>query len=145
NNLGVFMLAGHDTTANSLATVLYLLAAHKDVQRKAREEILRVLGDDSTPSLEQQKSLKYLDMILHENLRLYPPIAILPARKTTKDVECRGHVIPAGACIQLFIYGIHHSPKLWKNPEEFLPERFENEQHEHGEFRSWLGFGDGSR
>ncbi|CAG8599942.1 13173_t:CDS:2, partial [Racocetra fulgida] len=45
----------------------------RDVQRKAREEILRVLGDDLTPSIEQQKSLKYLDMILHENLRLYPP------------------------------------------------------------------------
>ncbi|CAG8568274.1 2178_t:CDS:10 [Cetraspora pellucida] len=145
HNLGVFMLAGHDTTANSLATVLYLLAAHKDVQRKAREEILRVLGDNLTPSMEQQKSLKYLDMILYENLRLYPPIAILPARVTTKDIECRGHVIPAGACIQLFIYGIHHSPELWKNPEEFLPERFENEQHEQGEFGSWLGFGGGSR
>ncbi|CAG8603424.1 21442_t:CDS:10, partial [Gigaspora rosea] len=97
HNLGVFMLAGHDTTASSLATILYLLAAHKDVQQKAREEILTVLGDDLTPSAEQHKSLKYLNMIIYENLRLYPPIAILPARVTTKDIECCGNVIPTGA------------------------------------------------
>ncbi|CAG8476924.1 10052_t:CDS:10, partial [Scutellospora calospora] len=145
HNLGVFMLAGHDTTASSLATVLYLLSIHKNVQRKAREEVLKVLGDNLTPSLEQHKSLKYLNMIINENLRLYPPIAVLPARVTTKEIECRGHVIPAGTCIELFIYGIHHSPKNWVNPEEFLPERFENEQHENGEVNSWLGFGDGYR
>ncbi|CAG8623919.1 19722_t:CDS:2 [Gigaspora margarita] len=107
HNLGVFMLAGHDTTASSLATVLYLLAAHKDVQQKAREEILTVLGDDLTPSAEQHRSLKYLNMIIYENLRLYPP--------------------------------------LWKNPEEFLPERFEDQLHKYEESSSWFGFGGGSR
>jgi len=145
HNLGVFMLAGHDTTASSLATVLYLLAAHKDVQQQAREEILTVLGDDLTPSAEQHRSLKYLNMIIYENLRLYPPIAILPARVTTKDIECCGNVIPTGACIQIFIYGIHHSSKLWKNPEEFLPERFEDQLHKYEESGSWFGFGGGSR
>ncbi|KAF0428028.1 cytochrome P450 [Gigaspora margarita] len=142
HNLGVFMLAGHDTTASSLVTVLYLLAAHKDVQQKAREEILTVLDDDLTPSAEQHRSLKYLNMIIYENLRLYPQIAILPARVTTKDIECCGNVITTGACIQIFIYGIHHSSKFWKNPEEFLPERFENESEESG---SWFGFGGGFR
>ncbi|CAG8689038.1 7329_t:CDS:2, partial [Dentiscutata heterogama] len=57
HNLAILMVAGHDTTANSLATILYLLSIHKDVQQKAREEILSVLGSDLTPSAEQHKAL----------------------------------------------------------------------------------------
>ncbi|CAG8727413.1 30387_t:CDS:2, partial [Gigaspora margarita] len=118
------LVNGNIETASSLATALYLLAAHK----VTREEILTVLGDDLTPSAEQHRSLKYLNMIIYVNLRLYP--------------KCCGNVIPTGACIQIFIYGIHHSSKLWKNPEEFLPERFENESEESG---SWFSFDGGSR
>ena len=86
--------------ANSLATILYLLAIHKvlkinilflynhlylfvfcfllnkDAQRKVRDEILRVLGDNLTLSMEQQKELKYMNMVINENLRLYPPVCI---------------------------------------------------------------------
>src|ERR1051325_11888366 len=91
--------------ANSLSTILYLLSIHKvfkdllyndfimlslyhfylsylvllykDVQQKVRDEILRVLGDDLTPSIEQQKELKYMNMVINENLRLYPPVRII--------------------------------------------------------------------
>ncbi|CAG8687749.1 734_t:CDS:10, partial [Racocetra persica] len=73
HNLAIFMVAGHDTTATALSSLLYLLAVHKDVQRKAREEVLKILGDDLTPSAEHHASLKYLNMIIRENLRLYPP------------------------------------------------------------------------
>ncbi|CAG8697785.1 5610_t:CDS:10, partial [Funneliformis mosseae] len=62
SNLAIFMLAGHDTTANALATVLYVLATHKDVQSKVRDEILRVLDDNLTPTIEQQRELKYMNM-----------------------------------------------------------------------------------
>ena len=88
--------------ANALATTLYLLALHKvqylriiyyvlfchynhlyslvfiykDVQKKVRDEILHVLGDDLTPSMEQQNELKYMNMVIKENLRLYPPVCI---------------------------------------------------------------------
>ncbi|CAG8486763.1 10773_t:CDS:10 [Funneliformis caledonium] len=70
-NLAMFMLAGHDTTATALTTILY------DVQRKARDEILRVLGDSLTPTIDQQRELKYLNMVIKENLRLYPPVCIV--------------------------------------------------------------------
>ncbi|CAG8718046.1 8846_t:CDS:2, partial [Racocetra fulgida] len=101
----------------------------RNVQQKAREEILRILGDDLTPSAEQHKSLKYLNMIIHENLRLHPPAPMLPFRKVTEDLKYKNYVIPADTGIAVFVYGIHHSPKLWENPEEFIPERFENEHH----------------
>ncbi|CAB4477910.1 unnamed protein product [Rhizophagus irregularis] len=83
--------------ANALTTILYLLAVHKDVQKN---EILRVLGDNLMLSVERQKELKYINMVINENLRLYPP--------------------------------------NWEDPEKFIPERFENEKHDH---YAWLSFG----
>ncbi|GBB91360.1 hypothetical protein RclHR1_01860014 [Rhizophagus clarus] len=141
-NLAVFMFAGHDTTANALTTVLYLLAIHKEIQKKVRDEILRVLGDDLTPSIEQQKELKYMNMVINENLRLYPPAPELQRRYNTQDVKFHNHVIPAKTNLILFVYGIHHSSKNWENPEKFIPERFENEKHDH---YAWLSFGGGNR
>ena len=47
------------------------------MQKKVRDEILRVLGDDLTPSMEQQRELKYMNMVINENLRLYPPVCII--------------------------------------------------------------------
>ncbi|CAB4414962.1 unnamed protein product [Rhizophagus irregularis] len=142
HDLAIFMLAGHDTTANALATILYLLAVHKDAQKKVRDELLRVLGDDLTPSAEQQKELKYMNMVINENLRLYPPVAQLPRRFSAQDIKFRNHVIPAKTPIILSIYGIHHSSRNWKDPEIFIPERFEDEKHDH---YALLGFGGGNR
>ncbi|CAG8543705.1 14287_t:CDS:2, partial [Racocetra persica] len=122
-----------------------------NVQEKAREEVLRILGNNLILSAEQHKSLKYLNMIILENLRLYLPISIslhlvpsLIPRTLTEDLKIKDFVIPAVTAVELFLYGIHHSPKIWNNPEEFLPERFENE-HKNSENYSWLAFSDGSR
>ncbi|GES99835.1 cytochrome P450 [Rhizophagus clarus] len=142
HNLTIFMLAGHDTTANALTTVLYLLAVHKDAQKKVRDEILRVLGDDLIPSMEQQKELKYMNMVINENLRLYPPVARLPRRTNSQEIKFRNHIIPEKTQISIFIYGVHHSSKNWNDPEKFIPERFENEKHD---YYAWLGFGGGNR
>ncbi|CAG8610439.1 21505_t:CDS:10 [Dentiscutata erythropus] len=144
HNLAVFMLAGHETTAIALSTILYLLSTYKNIQEKAREEVLRILGDNLIPSAEQHKSLKYLNMIIHENLRLYPPAPTLIYRELTEDLKFKNSIIPAGTIIELFLYGIHHSPKLWDNPEEFLPERFEKERTT-SENYTWLAFGGGTR
>jgi cytochrome P450 len=51
--------------------------SNKDVQQKVRDEIFRVLGDDLTPNMEQHKELKYMNMVINENLRLYPPVCII--------------------------------------------------------------------
>ncbi|RIA90098.1 cytochrome P450 [Glomus cerebriforme] len=136
HNLAIFMLAGHDTSKKNF---IYLFI---DVQKKVRDEILRVLGDDLTPSSEQQKELKYMNMVINENLRLYPPVDNLPRRIPLNDITLRNHVIPAKTPIYVYIYGIHHSSKNWENPEKFIPERFENEKHDH---YAWLSFNSGSR
>jgi len=138
-NIAMYMLAGHDTTANALATTLYLLAIHKDVQQKVRDEIERVLGDNLMPTMEQQKELKYMNMVINENLRLYTPIPRLPNRCAVQDIKFRNHVIPAKTPLALFIYGVHHSSNNWENPEKFIPERFEKENN------AYLSFGSGNR
>ncbi|CAB4388481.1 hypothetical protein RhiirA5_507355 [Rhizophagus irregularis] len=81
--------------ANALTTILYLLAVHKDVQKKVRDEILRVLDDYLMPSVEQQKELKYMNikqptlmnMVINENLRLFPLVSQLPRRFNLLGLE----------------------------------------------------------
>ncbi|CAG8525207.1 8974_t:CDS:2, partial [Racocetra fulgida] len=102
----------------------------RDVQQKAREEVTKIIGDSLAPSSEQLKSLKYLNTVVYENLRMYPSVPVFAFRKLTEDLKCKNHVIPAGTTIGIYTYGLHHSPKLWKNPEKFIPERFENEYPE---------------
>ncbi|CAI2195167.1 3738_t:CDS:2, partial [Funneliformis geosporum] len=115
NNLAaMFMLVGHDTRC---------------VQRKVRDEMLRVLGDDLTPIIDYHSisgELKYLYMVMDENLRFYPPVHQLPRRENSEIIKFRNHVFWPKTPILINIYGIHHSPKYWKDPEEFIPERFED-------------------
>ncbi|RIB27210.1 cytochrome P450 [Gigaspora rosea] len=116
----------------------------RNVQENAREEVLRILGDNLIPSAEQHKSLKYLNMIICENLRLYPSVPTLVYRESTEDLKFKDFLIPAGTILEIYTYGMHHSSKLWDKPEEFLPERFEKE-NVIGENYPWLAFGGGSR
>ncbi|PKK73770.1 cytochrome P450 [Rhizophagus irregularis] len=111
------------------------------------EHMVYACNDPDNPTLtneelRQQKELKYMNMVINENLRLYPPVAQLPQRFNSQEIKFRNHVIPAKTPIELSIYGIHHSSRNWKDPEKFIPERFENEKHDH---YSWLGFGGGNR
>ncbi|RUO96571.1 cytochrome P450 [Jimgerdemannia flammicorona] len=76
DNMAIFFIAGHDTTSSSLTNAVYYLAKYKDIQRKVREEIIRVLGDepkDIIPSLKETKEMSYLTMVLREVrfIRLY--------------------------------------------------------------------------
>ncbi|CAG8646365.1 23095_t:CDS:2 [Rhizophagus irregularis] len=70
----IFVIPLMKLAANALTTILYLLAVHKDVQKN---EILRVLGDNLMLSVERQKELKYINMVINENLRLYPPLVFI--------------------------------------------------------------------
>ncbi|CAI2198612.1 17767_t:CDS:2, partial [Funneliformis geosporum] len=89
--------------------------------------------------------LKYMNMVLNENLRFYPPVHQLPQRENTEIIKFRNHTFVPKTPISINVYGIHHSAKYWKNPEEFIPERFENEHDEKRDLYTWLSFGGGSR
>ncbi|KAJ8659175.1 hypothetical protein O0I10_005214 [Lichtheimia ornata] len=151
NNLCLFFLAGHDTTANALAYAVYHLAKNPDMQRKAREEAIKVLGDepqDVFPTLEQTREFPYINMIIKETLRITPPVAAIVSRETTQDTELEGQFIPKGTKTTVDIYELQHNPTVWKDPETFRPERFEpgGEAEElAGSGMSWIPFSNGQR
>ncbi|KAG2175882.1 hypothetical protein INT44_000360 [Umbelopsis vinacea] len=150
NEVMLFFLAGHDTTSNAMNAVLYFLAVNPDIQAKARQEVLDVLGDEPSdvwPTLEQFKQFPYLSKVMKEAIRLAPPISRLVEREVAKDTELAGIFIAKGTSIMIDVLSLHYNPKLWKDPTKFDPERFS----EGGELESmpstyaYLPFGGGAR
>eukprot|EP01080_Neovahlkampfia_damariscottae_P006781 gene6781-10945_t len=123
SNVFIFFIAGHETTAKSLAFAMILLAQHPEVQEKARKEVLEVLGDKKC-DYESCSKLKYLSMIIKESMRLYSPV-VSANRITTKEVILGGYTLPKDQLVQVSITAIHHSPEVYENPDEFIPERWE--------------------
>ncbi|KAG1050119.1 hypothetical protein G6F43_007586 [Rhizopus delemar] len=127
SNLCIFFLAGHDTTANTLAAIIYELAKNKEIQEKARKEAIRILGDgpeDIAPTAEQLKELDYINMIIKETLRRHPPAYVTTDRVVQNDLVLGDVHIPKGSDLCLDIYSLHHNADIWSNPFEFNPERF---------------------
>ncbi|XP_047940247.1 cytochrome P450 CYP72A219-like [Salvia hispanica] len=119
----LFYFAGHETTASLLVWMMILLSKHGEWQDRARDEVLQVFGR-AKPNFQELNHLKIVSMILHEALRLYPPVPVL-AR--THHEECRfGRVsIPAGVQLILPAILLHHDPKIWgHDATEVKPERF---------------------
>lgn len=88
--------------------------------------------------------MKYLEMCIKESLRIYPP-APLVARKVTEDFTVRGHRIPSGCTCAIFIYLLHRNPKLFPQPERFIPERFEPKAEIHKMPYVYIPFSAGPR
>lgn len=124
-----FMFEGHDTTSTGISSALFLLANHQDIQRQAREEQKTIFGKDrdATTTYQALQDMKYLEVVIKEALRLYPPVPVI-GRKLTQDIEYKGHNIPKDTIITLFIYGMNRDPDYYESPEEFKPERFLNEE-----------------
>ncbi|CDS05604.1 hypothetical protein LRAMOSA08132 [Lichtheimia ramosa] len=127
HNMAIFFVAGQDTTSHALTFCLYLLAKNQDIQKKAREEILNVFGDepkDVFPTLEDCKKLNYLDMVIKESMRIYPPANDVLARDVNEDLNVKGVFIPKGSMVSVDIHALHHRPDLWHEPDKFNPDRF---------------------
>ncbi|KAI7886186.1 cytochrome P450 [Lichtheimia hyalospora FSU 10163] len=150
SNACAFFIAGHETTSSALSTIMYYLAAHQDVQDKARQEAIRILGDepkDEIPTLEQLKDVTYINMVIKEALRINPPGTQIIAREAQEDTELAGMFIPKGKLVAVDLYELQHSPDVWKDPEMFRPERFapggEAEQMA-GMGLTWIPFSNGA-
>ncbi|MEU9250301.1 cytochrome P450 [Streptomyces sp. NPDC048270] len=139
----IFLLAGHETTATSLAFALHLLARHPEEQRRAREEIARVLGD-RTPEAADLDRLPYLTRVLKETMRLYPAAPVI-GRNAVAATEVDGYAIPAGANVILAPWVTHRHPLHWPDPDRFDPERFTPEAEAGRPRYAWFPFGGGPR
>lgn len=122
NEIIVFFLAGHETTANVLAWTWYLISQAPEVEKKLHQELDEVLGG-RVPEYADVEKLKYTRAILDETMRLYPPVPIL-SRQALNDDEIRGKKIPAGSIMLVVPWLIQRHKKFWKNPDHFIPERF---------------------
>ncbi|CAO3616485.1 unnamed protein product [Cunninghamella blakesleeana] len=151
SDLNIFFIAGHDTTANTLSSVIYYLSKYPDVQQRAREEVINVLGDDPKdihPTSEQLKELVYLNQIIKETLRMNGPLITSTPRITVQDTVVSGAFIPKHTPIVASIYDLHHNPNVWQNPEVFNPDRFQSGGEAELKDRkglSWNAFGSGKR
>ncbi|MER6252846.1 cytochrome P450 [Streptomyces sp. NPDC001584] len=139
----IFLLAGHETTATSLCFALHLLARHPEEQSRAREEISRVLGD-RTPGAADLDRLPYLTQVLKEAMRLYPAAPVI-GRKAVADTRIGEHTVPAGADVILAPWVTHRHPDYWPDPDRFDPERFTPEAEAGRPRYAWFPFGGGPR
>ncbi|XP_037503779.2 cytochrome P450 4c3 isoform X2 [Rhipicephalus sanguineus] len=123
--VATFFIGGFDTTATATSYTLYLLGHHPEAQDKVHAEIDAVFADDKQRSVtvEDIKKLKYLDCVIKESLRLYPPVPLV-ARNIDEDVHIGKYTIPKGTVAVCAIYFLHRHPKVYKEPNRFLPERF---------------------
>ena len=138
------MFAGHDTSTSTLTFMMYELARRPDVIEKLQEEQDRVLGGE-TPDIEKlEREMPYLDMVLDEVLRLYPPAWIGP-RRAVREFEFNGHTVPEGAYLNYCSWASHRIPEFFPDPEAFLPERFTRERKAALPRGAYVPFGGGKR
>ncbi|ADV49365.1 Unspecific monooxygenase [Cellulophaga algicola DSM 14237] len=138
----ILFTAGHETTANALSFLVFLLAKHPDIQEKAYQEVKNISleGDDV---LTQILELKYIQQCVEEAMRLYPPAYIID-RVSIEDDEFEGLQIPKDSLVLMSIYELHRNEDFWEKPNEFNPERFDaSRKKEYQEY--YYPFGAGPR
>jgi cytochrome P450 len=144
DQLMTLMFAGHDTSTSTVTFMLHELARHPDVVEKLCEEGDRVLAGAAPTALALERELPYLDMVLDEVLRLYPPAWIGP-RRAVRDFEFGGYQVPRGSYVNYCSWASHRLPEVFPEPEAFVPERFTRERKAALPRGAYVPFGGGQR
>ncbi|XP_030586628.1 thromboxane-A synthase-like isoform X2 [Archocentrus centrarchus] len=140
----VFLLAGYETSSNTLAFTCYLLALHSECQLKVQEEVDDFYTRYESADYTNVQELKYLDMVICEALRLYPP-GFRFAREVDHDCVVNGQFLPKGITLEIPAGFLHYDPEHWPEPEKFIPERFTPEAKASRHPFVYLPFGAGPR
>nr|XP_038025251.1 cytochrome P450 4F22-like isoform X2 [Anas platyrhynchos] len=142
-----FMFEGHDTTASGLAWLLYNLAHHPQYQERCRQEARELLKGRDVAEIEWDdlSRLPFTTMCIKESLRLHPPVTAV-SRRCTEDIAMRdGRVIPKGVVCLMSIYGTHHNPEIWPEPQVYNPLRFSPENSQGRSPLAFIPFSAGPR
>ncbi len=140
DQVAIFFLAGHETSASALAWTLYLLALYPEWQDKLAEEA-QVLD---APEFSAMSQLKLSRDVFREALRLYPPVPMM-VRETTCPEHFRNRDIPQGAQIVVSPWHLHRHERLWDRPDEFDPERWATENGKKCQREAYVPFSAGPR
>ncbi|WP_435017724.1 cytochrome P450 [Tundrisphaera sp. TA3] len=114
--------AGHETTANTLAWIWYLLSLNPDAEAKLHAELDAVL-DDRPPTFDDLPRLAYTEHVVNETLRLYPTVWLL-GREAIEPTGVGGHPVAPGTTIYMSQWVIHRDPRFWDDPLAFRPDRW---------------------
>ena len=136
-------LAGHETTANTLNWTWWLLAQHPEIESKLHAELDEVLGGRA-PKLEDLRNLPYTDIVIKEALRLMPAVWSV-SRTAAEDTEVCGYPMPKGTTAQVILYLLHRNPAYWTQPNDFIPERWQQPEIETLHKYAYLPFAGGAR
>lgn len=142
-SLGIFV-AGHETTARTMAFLWYALHESPDVAARIHTEIDAVVARNERPTLEHLKRLPFTLRVIKEVLRLYPP-APAYTRDSTFEQTLGGARVSPGTYVLIFPYATHRHPDFWKDPERFDPDRFLPEHEETRHPFAYFPFGGGQR
>lgn len=143
DQVAIFFLAGHETSASALSWALYLLATHPEVQARVAAEAAAAL-DDAAPDFAQLGRLKFTRDVFREALRLYPPVPMM-VREATRPEVFRGRPVAPGAQIVLSPWHQHRHVRLWDDPDDFRPERWQTEACRASARAAYMPFSAGPR
>jgi len=136
-------LAGHETTANALSWTFWLLSLSLNAEAKLAEELERVLGD-RTPTMSDLSDLPYVERVVKESMRLYPPAWVV-GREAIAECEIGGYRMPAGTTALMSQWVMHRDPRYHENPERFDPDRWTAEYAKALPRFAYFPFGGGPR
>ena len=117
-------MAGSDTTSLNLTWLLSILLNNKHALKQAQEELDLKVGRDRWVEDHDIKDLVYLHAIVKETLRLYPPSPLSVPHEAMEDCHVCGYYVPKGTRLLVNVWKLHRDPRIWEDPEKFLPERF---------------------
>jgi cytochrome P450 len=137
------ILAGHETTANALAWAWHLLTLHPSIYDRVQGELDGALAG-RTPRMEDLPNLPYTLQVVKESMRLFPPAYVM-GRKAIRDVEIGPYLFKRGSIVLINIFGMHHSPTYFRDPERFDPDRFELAAEKALPKGAYMPFGGGPR
>ena len=139
DQVAIFFLAGHETSASALAWALYLLAAFPEWQTRVAEEATGLTGDFAAVS-----QLRDARDVFREALRLYPPVPMM-VREASCPVQMRDRKVPKGAQVILSPWHLHRHQRLWDNPDGFDPGRWQTENGKACQREAYMPFSAGPR
>lgn len=139
DQVAIFFLAGHETSAAALAWALWLLAANPDWQDRVAAE-----GATLTPEFSRLSTLTATHAVFREALRLYPPVTMM-VRETTRPETFRGRAVPPGAQLILSPWHVQRSPRIWDAPDDFDPGRWLRDPARASARQGYLPFSAGPR
>lgn len=119
-----FMFEGHETTSAGITWTTFLLGSNPQIQENAYSELLDIFGDSQRAvTMEDLNNMRYLERVIKEGLRLYPPVSYM-SRKLTEDLQLKHFLLPAHSNIVILPYFVHRNPEIYPDPEVFDPDRF---------------------